>query len=226
MGAGYELRPVTIGRSAGQGPLAIVAAIGLIGVLLVLKPWVFLGGSGAGDPGDAQAPQPAAVAAPADQPGPAQSGAPSSDPSALGSLAQHSGVWGVGASGLGPHNEAEPWAGWTAVTPEAIASSTGVPNAPSRGQCDGVPTLPSDPLFIAISHETDVPVDRRVVAWWFDVGTPTPLVDEIHQVTTGDRGIAYVIRNDRSPWPAGRYEFDLVAGDQAAGLTVCLNGRP
>ena len=224
MGAGYELRPVTIARPAGHGPVGLVAALVLVGMLVVLKPWDLIGP----DPGPATRPvqaPPAAVPAQAVA-GPAGAAAASSKPSGVGSLAQHSGTWGVGASGIGPHNEAEPWAAWTAVAPEAVASTALTPQSPSKGLCDGVATLPSDPVFIAISHESDVPADRRVLGWWWDVGTPTPLADTIHQVTTADRGIAYVIRNDRSPWPAGRYEFQLAAGTDAIALTVCLVATP
>ena len=222
MGPGYELRPVTIARPAGERPIALVAVLALVGVLVVLKPWELAGA----DRPPATRPEPAANAA-AD---PAQPvAAPvtaSAKPAGPGSLAQHSGTWGVGASGIGPHNEAEPWAEWTAITPMPVAAPALAPLSPSKGLCDGVASLPTDPLFIAISHESDVPIDRHVLAWWWDVGTPTPLTDAIHQVTTADRGIAYVIRNDHSPWPAGRYEFELVAGADAVGLTVCLVANP
>ena len=220
MGAGYELRPVTIARPAGQRPTALVAALALIGVLVVLKPWDVVGN----DPGPAPAPQQAAapqVAVAPAQPVAAPAGA-SFKPSGLGSLAQHSGTWGVGAAGIGPHNEAEPWSEWTAIAPVAVASTALEPPAPSNGVCDGVPSLPADALFIAISHESDVPVERHVFAWWWDGGAAAPLADAMLQVTTADRGIAYVIRKDRSPWPAGRYEFELAAGDDAVALTVCL----
>jgi hypothetical protein len=217
MGAGYELRPVTIARPAGHGPLALVAALAVVGALVVIKPWELVGP----DPGPATravAGRNAALA-----PVLAAPAAASSKPSGLGSLAQHSGTWGVGASGTGPpHNETEPWAAWAPVTPEAVGSTALTPQSPSKGLCDGVPSLPSDPLLIAVSHESDVPVDRRVLGWWWDVGTPTPLAETIHQVTTADRGIAYVIRNDRSPWPAGRYEFQVAAGADAVAMTVCL----
>lgn len=225
MGAGYELRPVTIARPAGHRSLALVAALALIGtVAVVVKPWesARLDGAPTTERDRAQvaaAQQP--IAAPA-----AAVPAASSKPSPLGSLARHSGSWGVGASGIGPHNEAEPWADWTPVTPLAIASTSLAPESPSTAHCDGVPTLPTDPLFIAVSHESDVPVDRHVLGWWWDAGTPTPLAGTIHQVTTGDRGIVYVLRNDHAVWSAGRYEFHLVAGADAVALTVCLAGLP
>src|SRR6478752_4053572 len=223
MGAGYELRPVTIDRQAGQRPTGILIAVALLGLLVLLKPWELLGGAtSANGTVSRQAP---AVAV-ASRPAPAAVTATES-PSALGSLARHSGTWGVGASGIGPHNEAEPWADWTAIAPVETSPSATMPAVGPKGSCDHVPTLPPDPLFIAVSHEADVPIDRRVTGWWWDGGTPMPLADLIHQVTpSGDRGIAYVIRDDRAPWPAGRYEFHVIAGDQAVALTFCLAATP
>jgi hypothetical protein len=222
--AGYELRPVAIDRPAGRTPLALTAAAGLLAALLVVKPWsVILGGFDVTGPVERQAPAAAAVGIVP----PAAGVAASEAPSVLGSLARHSGTWGVGASGLGPHNEAEPWAAWTAVEPAPAAVGPGAPASPSRGLCDGVPTLPTDALFVAVSHEIDVPVDRTVLAWWWDHGTAKDLQGSIHQVTpTGDRGIAYVVRNDRAPWPAGRYVFRLAAADDAVDLAVCLVPTP
>jgi hypothetical protein len=220
--AGYELRPVAIDRHAGRWPLALTATVGLVASMLVVKPWAVIAvGFGPSTPVVDRAPAPPPG-------GPAAAGAVASQaPSALGSLAQHSGTWGVGASGLGPHNEAEPWAAWTAVTPTPAKTIAGLPASPSSGLCDRVPTLPADALFIAVSHESDVPIDRRVLAWWWDHGSATPLEGAIRQVTpSGDRGIAYVVRDDRGPWPAGRYAFRLAAGDQAVDLTVCLVANP
>jgi hypothetical protein len=222
--AGYELRPVAIDRPAGRWPLALTAAVGLFAALLVVKPWSMIV-AGFDVPGPVERRAPAAVAsgiAP-----PAARVSASQGPSALGSLARHSGTWGVGASGLGPHSEAEPWAAWTAVDPAPVAVGAAAPASPSRGLCDGVPTLPTDALFVAVSHERDVPVDRSVFAWWWDHGSAKDLQGSIHQVTpTGDRGIAYVVREDRAPWPAGRYVFRLAATDQAVDLAVCLVATP
>jgi hypothetical protein len=222
--AGYELRPVAIDRPTGRWPLALTAAAGLLAALLVVKPWsAIVGGLDATRPVERQAP---VATAPGIVPPPAGVSA-SEAPSALGSLARHSGTWGVGASGLGPHNEAEPWAAWTAVDPAPVAVGTTGPASPSRGLCDAVPTLPTDALFIAVSHERDVPVDRTVFAWWWDRGTATSLQGSIHQVTpAGDLGIAYVVRDDRAPWPAGRYVFRLAAADRAVDLAVCLVATP
>jgi hypothetical protein len=220
----YELRPVTIARSPGQRPAALVAVLVLVGVLVVLKPWDFVDIDAGSAPPVQQAQAPNGAVAPAQAIAPPGAVAPK--PSGLGSLAQHSGTWGVGASGIGPHNEAEPWAEWAAVAPEAVGSTVRTPQSPSSGRCGGVPSLPAEPLFIAVSHESDVPIDRRVLGWWWDAGTPRVLDGTIHQVTTADRGIAYVIRNDHSPWPAGLYEFELIAGADAVALTVCLVSAP
>jgi hypothetical protein len=40
----------------------------------------------------------------------------------------------------------------------------------------------------------------------------------------GNRGIAYLERIDHGPWPTGRYEFDVLAGDHRISLTACING--
>lgn len=219
--ADYELRPVAIDRPAGRRPLALTAAVGLVAAMLVVKPWsLIVGGFDAAAPVERHAPAAAVTGAIAP---PAAAVPASQAPSALGSLARHSGTWGVGASGLGPHNEAEPWASWTAVTPTPVSVNAVVPASPTSGLCDGVPTLPTDALFMAVSHETDVPIDRTVLAWWWDHRTAIPLEDEIHQVTpAGDRGIAYAVRDDRAPWPAGRYTFRLAAAGEAVDLAVCL----
>jgi hypothetical protein len=223
--AGYELRPVAIVRPAGRWPLALSAAAVLVAAMLMVKPWsVIIVGFEAPAPVEHRAP---AAVAPAAVAPPVATTSASDAPSALGSLARHSGTWGVGASGLGPQNEAEPWAEWTAVEPTPVAVGAGAPASPSRGLCDGVPTLPTDALFIAVSHESDVPVDRTVFAWWWDHGTAKSLGGSIHQVTpTGDFGIAYVVRDDRAPWPAGRYVFRLATADNAVDLAICLVATP
>ena len=215
--AGYELRPVAIDRPAGRRPVALTAAVGLATAMLVVKPWAVVG-SGFDVPVSVERRASAAVTPPA---------AASQAPSALGSLARHSGTWGVGASGLRPDIDAEPWATWTAVEPAAVAVGAGSPASPSSGLCDAVPTLPTDALFIAVSHELDVPIDRTVSAWWWDRGTVTPLAGSIDQVTpAGDRGMTYVVHDDRAPWVAGRYVFRLAAANDAVDLAVCLVATP
>jgi hypothetical protein len=220
--AGYELRPVAIDRHAGRWPLALTATVGLVASMLIVKPWVAIVRDFAGPPvadrAAAVAPAPVVVPAP---------GTRTQAPEGLGSLARHSGTWGVGASEPGSVDGPEPWGAWTAVTPAPATTVAGLPASPSSGLCDRVPTLPANASFMAVSHETDVPVDRTVLAWWWDQGTATPLEGAIHQVTpTGDRGIAYVVRDDGGPWPAGRYAFRVEANDQAVDLAVCLVTTP
>jgi len=166
--AGYELRPVAIERSAGRGPLALTLAAGLVASMLVAKPWAGLGlglGATPAQPPSAVPDGRAAAAAP-----PSVDGAADTS-NALGSLARHSGTWGIGASGLDRADGRLPWARWTAVAPTAVPAGSIEPASPSSGLCDRVPTLPTDALFVAVSHETDVPIDRRVLAWWWNRGT-------------------------------------------------------
>jgi hypothetical protein len=219
---GYELRPVVIDGPAGRAPLALTVVAGLVASMLVIKPWSAVFGL-FDAPHAAVAPRAATAAVPAVPP--SASAASASEAPGLGSLARHAGTWGVGASGHRA-NAAEPWVRWTAVAPSQAASASATPAGPSGGLCDRVPTLPTDALFIAVSNETDVPIDRHVTAWWWDRGTATPL-PAIHQVTPpGDRGIAYVVRDDGMAWAAGRYVFRLVAGDDAVDLVVCLATGP
>jgi len=221
--AGYELRPVAIDRHAGRWPLALTATVGLVASMLIVKPWSAVVGGLVGPP--VVAPAAAIAAAPAAI---SAGGAPAAPrtpeaPSGLESLARHSGIWGVGAAGLDAQDTRGSWAAWTAVSPAPARTTAGVPTSPSSGLCDRVPTLPTNALFIAVSNEADVPVDRSLVAWWWDHGSATPLEGSIHQVTpAGDRGIAYVVRDDGGPWPAGRYVFRESAGGDAVDLAVCL----
>jgi hypothetical protein len=218
MRAGYKLRPVTIVRPAGRRPTSILVAIALLGSLAVLKPWTLI---------DTSVPEVSSL--PAATPVPVATSAVAAPrvaaPPGLGSLASHSGTWGVGVAGIGPRYDGESWADWTAVTPVEVSPSSGATAGamPAIAGCTGVPSLLAGPLFVAVSHAVDVPIERHVFGWSWNGPTATALVGSIHQVTPpGDRGFAFVIRDDRAPWPAGRYEFHLVAGDRAVALTVCL----
>jgi len=214
MGAGYELRPVTIARPTGRRPTGLLALLGLfVAVVVLVKPW-------AGRPSPATDVQvvPPAAAVPA-RPIPIEPAAP-----VIGSLAQHSGTWGVGAAGLVARDLGGSWVDWAPVTPIDVDPTAGPPAA-DRGPhpCVGRPFVGGGPLFVAISGPADVPVDRRLVAWRIDDGQTIALADSIRQVTAvGDTGISYLVRLDRAPWAAGAYEFRMIAGDRAVSLVVCL----
>jgi hypothetical protein len=216
MGSAYEVRPVPVGRPARQWPIAVAAVTIAILALVVIKPWAW-----------SSAPTvPPAIAV--TEAGPVQSVAiaqpvtPAEAPT-IGSLATHSGKWGVGIAGLGVDDDPA-WVDWTAVDPEP-AGDTPIRIAmwPGTGVCADVPVLHERPLFFAVTGPLDLPVDRRLVAWWSDGGRTASLDGSIRQVTAvGDLGVSYVVRLDRSTWQAGRYEFHVVAGDRRVSLTVCV----
>ena len=62
--------------------------------------------------------------------------------------------------------------------------------------------------------------------WWTDGGRAASIDDSVTVVAMRDQsGIAAIERIDRTPWPIGRYEFQLRAGDRTFDLTLCLT-RP
>ena len=241
----YEVRPVTIPRRGSFRPaLALGLAAILIG-LVVVKPWGWR--SEPRSPAVAVAPTaertPPAVTDPTtavtpDAPIPttpgwpavAQAGDPLGDPGSrlpltIGSLARRSGTWGVGDGGLGPRIERdEPWADWVPVKPEAATDSPiFIVLWPGTGICAGVPRLLDQPLFFAVTSSPELPVDRRLEAWWTDGGRVASLDGSVQQITpVGDRGISYLVRNDQAPWPAGRYEFHVDGGGHAYAVTICI----
>jgi hypothetical protein len=241
----YEVRPITIPRRSRVRPaLALGLAAILIG-LVVVKPWAWM--AEPRSPAVAVAPivdstppvAPGATAAMTpDAPIPttpgwpvlAQAGDPLGDPGArlpltIGSLARRSGTWGVGDAGLGPRIEREePWADWVPAKPEAATDSPiYVVLWPGTGICAGVPRLLDQPLFFAVTSSRDLPVDRRLEAWWTDGGRVASLDGSLHQITpVGDRGISYLVRNDLAPWPAGRYEFHVEGGGRTYAVTICI----
>jgi len=241
----FEVRPVTIPRRSGVRPALAVGVAAIFIGLVVVKPWTWTGES----PSTAVASAPVAVGTPqatteppaavtVDAPVPvppgwpalAQAGDPLANPGTrlpltIGSLARRSGTWGVGDAGLGPRIEREePWADWVAVKPEpATDSPIFVVLWPGTGICAGVPRLLDQPLFFAVTSSLDLPVDRRLEAWWTDGGRVESLDGSIHQITpVGDRGISYLVRNDGAPWPAGRYEFHVSGGGRAYAVTICI----
>jgi hypothetical protein len=222
MGAGYELRPVTIARPAGQRPIRVLASLGLLVALVLLaKPWATWPTTAT----DGQVLEPAAAATEADPPRPlpVEPAAP-----VIGSLARHSGTWGVGTAGLVARDLGGSWVDWAPVTPVDVDPTAGPPAADGGPQpCVGRPVVGGAPLFVAISSPADVPVDRRLVAWRLDDGQTISLADSIRQVTAvGDTGISYLVQLDRAPWAAGAYEFRMIAGDRAVSLAVCLATTP
>jgi hypothetical protein len=218
MGAGYELRPVTIERSAGRRPIVLFLVASIVVGVVVLKPWTIV---------PAPAVEPAIVApatvAVVPPPVPAPRVLSTQGPPVIGSLAAHSGTWGVGIAGIGPRYDGESWADWTAVDPwPASPTSERVATGP-RAACSNLGTLYDGALFVAVTNPSDVPIDRSVRAWWWDGAEPTSLADTTRIVVpAGDAGISYLVRRDRAPWPAGRYELQLVAGDRAMAMGFCL----
>lgn len=241
----YEVRPVTIPR---RSPIRPALAIGLAAILIglvVVKPWGWIGEPRAhavaiapsAEPTPTARTDPTAAVTPEATfpttpgwPAIAQAGDPLADPGdrlplTIGSLARRSGTWGVGDAGLGPRIEREePWADWVPVKPEAATDAPiFIVLWPGTGICAGVPRLLDQPLFFAVTSSLDMPVDRRLEAWWTDGGRVASLDGSIHQVTAvGDRGISYLIRNDGAAWPAGRYEFHVEGGGRAFAVTICI----
>lgn len=217
MGSAYEVRPVPIGRPARRWPIVLVATTALFVGIVVVKPWA---------PSRAPTAVPlAAVAEAAPIPTLPVAGPAMNDEAAtIGSLATHSGRWGVGIAGLGDDDDDPAWVEWTPVEPEpADETPDRIAMWPGTGVCNGVPVLHERPLFFAVTGPLDLPVDRRLVAWWSDGGRTASLAGSIRQVTpVGDRGVSYLVRLDRATWQAGRYEFHVEAGDRRFALTVCV----
>jgi len=217
MGSAYEVRPVPVGRPARQWPIVVVALTVSILAVVVVKPWAWWSAPTAPTAivvTEARPVQPQAIAGPV-----AGAEAPT-----IGSLATHSGKWGVGIAGLGDDSDDPGWVEWTPVDPEP-ASDTPIRIAmwPGTGVCADVPVLHQRPLFFAVTGPLDLPVDRRLLAWWSDGGRTASLDGSIRQVTAvGDLGVSYLVRLDRSTWQAGRYEFHVVAGARRVSLTVCV----
>ena len=124
----------------------------------------------------------------------------------IGSLARHSGTWGVGDAGLGPRIEREePWADWVPVEPEA-ATDTPSTSCSGRGRAS-VPAsrgCSTSRCSSPMTSSPDLPVDRRLEAWWTDGGRAASLDGSVHQITpVGERGISYLVR-ERQCAVAGR----------------------
>ena len=141
--------------------------------------------------------------------------------SALGELALHSGTWGVGAAGVGPRMiRDEPWTDWAAATPESVdGGPLHVLMWPGTSLCDGYPTINDRPSLVAVTTPADLVPGWRLVGWWTDGHKVGALKGSVRQVSpVGQSGISYLERTDRAPWPSGRYEFHVIAGDRDGGV--------
>jgi hypothetical protein len=147
---------------------------------------------------------------------------------ALGQLAARSGTWGVGGAGVGPRIlRDEVWTDWAAVNPEASGDTpANIAIWPHTGLCTGFQTIYDHPSIVAVTAPADLAPDWRLVGWWTDGGHVANLEGSIRQISpAGNRGVSYLERTDRAPWPPGRYEFHVVTGGSAVELTVCITRR-
>jgi hypothetical protein len=139
-------------------------------------------------------------------------------------LAPRSGTWGVGTGGDGPHRVIqEPWSDWVPVDPVSASSAPTLALWPGTGLCPSIPHLRGPTSLVAITVPTGLIPDWRVVGWWTNGVDIGPLDTTIRQISPpGNRGITYLERLDQGPWPDGRYEFHVRAGDHEMALTVCI----
>jgi hypothetical protein len=236
----YEVERVPIGRRRDRRVPTLVVALAVLLAVLLVKPWV--GPSASPSLGPAR-PHPTTVAdAGPLEPGVARaSGWPAAATparfdataatqaeTAIGRLSAYSGTWGVGNSGVGPRLlRDEPWMDWAAVTPEAAGDAPShVGTWPGTPVCEGLATIYDRPSLVAITVPSEAVPDWRVAGWWTDGANVAPLTGSIRQVSpAGDRGVSYLERTDRAPWPAGRYEFHVITGATTVSLTICLTRR-
>ena len=147
---------------------------------------------------------------------------------ALGRLTIHSGQWGVGNAGVGPRMlRDEPWTDWVAAIPETVVSGPlNVMIWPGGTICGGLPAIYDNPSLVAITAPSALVPDWRLTGWWTDGNHVATLSGSVRQVSpAGNRGISYLERTDRAPWPPGRYEFHVTAGESTVALTVCITRR-
>jgi hypothetical protein len=242
---GYDLEPRPIGRSTHRRVWFVVLAAGLFLVAVLLKPWS--GQPSADSRAGIASPPPAAspdfaivpiIGPPAENLTPAwpAAGVASSladataaqAESALDALAIRSGTWGVGDAGVGPRMlRDEPWTDWAGTVPESVdGGPLHVMTWPGTSLCEGYPAIYDHPSLVAVTAPADLIPDWRLVGWWTDGSKVAALADSVGQVSpAGNRGISYLERSDRAAWPAGRYEFHVIAGQRAVALTVCITRR-
>jgi hypothetical protein len=147
---------------------------------------------------------------------------------ALGGLTVHSGQWGVGNAGVGPRMlRDEPWTDWVAAVPEIVdGGPLHVATWPGTGVCDDLPDIYDNPSLVAVTTPSALVPDWRLTGWWTDGNQVAALSGSVRQVSpAGNRGISYLERTDRAPWPPGRYEFHVIAGERTVALTVCITRR-
>lgn len=245
----YEIAPARLGRSSPRRGLGAVVVVAVFLGLAIIKPW---GGTSGPDPwpsspvsvraeatSSTPAPSLAAVARRVATPPEAEPSWPidlnhttANDPSALvaqeaiKSLTIHSGLWGVGDAGVGPRLlRDEPWSDWAAVAPEPSSEPPDrIVKWPGTSLCDGYPTINDKPLVVAVTAPVDTVPNFRMVGWWTDGGRVASLAGSVRQaVPSGASGIRYLERVDQRPWPAGRYEFHVFAGNEIIALTVCIS---
>jgi hypothetical protein len=146
----------------------------------------------------------------------------------IAGLAAHAGTWGIGTAGIGPRIlREEPWFDWVAVAPEAYQHAlTRMGTWPDTEACTDAPAVFDRPSLVGITVPTGMPPRWNLVGWWTDGTHVVDLGGSIRDVSPPDRrGIRYFERIDGGPWPAGRYEFHVVADNGTLALTVCLTRR-
>jgi hypothetical protein len=243
MATGYDVEPRPVGRSTHRGVwLGVAAAAAFLGVVL-LKPW----SAPARPETEGVIASPAPATSPAFAVIPVRSG-PETVPAwpaestptvlaaatavqaegAIRGLTAHSGQWGVGTAGVGPRMlRDEPWTDWVAASPESVDSGPlHVATWPGTDICDGLPAIYDDPSLVAVTAPSDLVPDWRLTGWWTNGSRVASLRGSVFQVSAaGNRGISYLERTDRAPWPPGRYEFHVSAGQSTVALTVCITRR-
>ena len=87
---------------------------------------------------------------------------------------------------------------------------------PGTDLCAGYPTIYDRPTLVAVTTPRDVAPDRVLRGWWTDGANVASLEGSVVQISPpGNRGIGYLERLDQAPWPPGRYEFHVVAGESS-----------
>jgi len=243
MDPGYDVEPRPVRRSAHRGVwLGVLISVVLLAVALV-KPWA----AQPAPASDAVTTTPAPLTSPAfalipirpeaqvAPTWPAES-APSlladatatQAEGALGGLTVHSGQWGVGNAGVGPRMlRDEPWTDWVPAVPENVdGGPLHVMTWPGTGMCGDLPEIYDNPTIVAVTTPSALVPDWRLTGWWTDGSKVAALSGSVRQVSpAGNRGISYLERTDRAPWPPGRYEFHVIAGKRTVALTVCITRR-